>query len=137
MAPRRRLQANANYPEPTPGEFEILGVLWDLGPSTVRQIYAKRAADAPIAYTTVLSMLQIMHQKGLVRRDEKQRAHVYAAAISRHQAQRRLLGRLLKRVFGGSAIELVMQALGSDKPATPEDIKRIRERLDELEGRKK
>lgn len=123
-------------PEPTPSELEILGVLWSQGPSTVRQVQARIGTRNPLAYTTVLSTLQIMYQKGLVRRDESQRAHVYAPTITRRQAQGQLLGKLLHRVFNGSAADLVMQALGAGRPATLDEIRMIRERLDALEERK-
>lgn len=135
MAPRKP-SAASGLPEPTETELEILRVLWRLGPSTVRQVHTALERHG-LAYTTVLSMLQIMHQKGLVNRNESQRAHVYAAALSRRQAQGQMLGKLLQRLFDGSATDLVMQALGSAKPASAAEIERIRARLDELEGRKK
>ncbi|MHB8405200.1 MAG: BlaI/MecI/CopY family transcriptional regulator [Gammaproteobacteria bacterium] len=120
-------------PEPTETELEILSVLWQLGPSTVRQVHETLERHG-LAYTTVLSMLQIMYQKGLVSRDDSERAHVYKPALSKHQTQRQILGKLLHRVFEGSATELVMQALGSAKPASAEEISKIRARLDELEA---
>jgi len=121
-------------PEPTGSELEILKVLWQLGPSTVRQVYHALERHG-LAYTTVLSMLQIMHQKGLVSRDDSERAHVFKPALSKNQTQRQILGKLLQRVFGGSATELVMQALGSAKPASTEEIRKIRALLDELEAK--
>jgi BlaI family transcriptional regulator, penicillinase repressor len=129
----RKAPSTPHLPEPTETELEILNVLWLLGPSTVRQVYdALERHD--LAYTTVLSMLQIMYQKGLVNRDDSERAHVYKPALSKHQTQRQILGKLLHRVFEGSATELVMQALGSAKPASAEEISKIRARLDELEA---
>ena len=124
-------------PEPTATELEILHVLWQLGPSTVRQVHASLSGHGALAYTTVLSMLQIMYQKGLVSRNDSERAHIYAPALSKRQTQRQILGKLLFRVFEGSATELVMQALGSARPARAEEIGKIRARLDELEGRRK
>jgi predicted transcriptional regulator len=91
----------------------------------------------PVAYTTVLTTLQIMHQKGLVKRDASERAHVYAAALTQRRAQKRFLGKLLHRVFEDSAAELVMQALGSGKPASAEELAMIRARLNELEEQHK
>lgn len=131
MSPRR--PAPAGPPEPTEAELEVLRVLWQLGDCTVRQVHEVLAHENPVAYTTVLTTLQIMHQKGLVKRDESSRAHIYAASLSQRRAQKRFLGKLLHRVFEGSAAELVMQALGSGKPATPEELAMIRARLKELE----
>ncbi|MDE2234792.1 MAG: BlaI/MecI/CopY family transcriptional regulator [Gammaproteobacteria bacterium] len=131
MTPRKT-SAKPGLPEPTETELEILCVLWHLGPCTVRQVHESLERHG-LAYTTVLSMLQIMYQKGLVSRDDAERAHVYKAVLSRPQTQRQILGKLLHRVFEGSAAELVMQALGSAKPASLEEIRRIRARLDELE----
>ena len=122
-------------PEPTEAELEILRVLWRLGSCTVRQVHEALVRHGQVAYTTVLSMLQIMYQKGLVSRDDSERAHVYAPVLSQRRVQRQLLGKLLHRVFEGSAAELIMQALGSAKPASPEEIEKIRARLDELDDR--
>lgn len=121
---------------PTGAELEILGVLWDRGPSTVREVHDRLARGRELGYTTVLKLLQIMAEKGLVRRDESQRAHVYAARTPAEQTQRQLLGDLLERAFGGSASLLVQQALSSRK-TSPEEIARIRAYLDALEEEKK
>ena len=121
---------------PTGAELEILGVLWDRGPSTVREVHERLARDRDLGYTTVLKLLQIMAGKGLVRRDESQRAHVYAARTPAEQTQRQLLGDLLERAFGGSAALLVQQALSSRKTSA-EEIARIRAYLDALEEEKK
>lgn len=136
MSPRQP-QTRVSAPrEPTEAEHELLRLLWRQGPMTVRQLHdALPRRNGETAYTTVLSTLQIMHQKGLVERDESERAHVYSAAISQDQAQQQLLGKFLHRVFEGSTTALVMQALGSAKPATMEEIEKIRARLDELEGK--
>jgi BlaI family penicillinase repressor len=117
---------------PTSAELEILGVLWELGGSTVREVHERLARSRPLGYTTVLKLLQIMAEKGLVRRDESQRAHVYAASIPAEQTQRQLIGDLVDRAFGGSASRLVQQALSSKK-ASAEEISKIRAYLDELE----
>jgi BlaI family penicillinase repressor len=135
MSPRRPVQTQ--QPEPTEAELEVLRVLWQLGDSTVRQVHEVLAQGNPVAYTTVLTTLQIMHQKGLVKRDASERAHVYAAALSQRKAQKRFLGKLLHRVFEDSAAELVMQALGSGKPASSEELAMIRARLTELEEQHK
>jgi BlaI family penicillinase repressor len=135
MSPRRPVPNQ--QPEPTEAELEVLRVLWQLGDSTVRQVHEVLALNNPVAYTTVLTTLQIMHQKGLVKRDASERAHIYAAALSQRKAQKRFLGKLLHRVFEDSAAELVMQALGSGKPASAEELAMIRARLTELEEQHK
>ncbi len=128
----RKSTAKSGLPEPTETELEILTVLWQLGPCTVRQVHDTLERHG-LAYTTVLSMLQIMYQKGLVSRDDAERAHIYKAVQSKPQTQRQILGKLMHRVFEGSAAELVMQALGSAKPASMEEIRKIRALLDDLE----
>jgi predicted transcriptional regulator len=120
-------------PRPTPAELEILGVLWEHGPSTVREVHDRLARERPTGYTTVLKLLQIMTEKGLVIRDEAARAHVYEARALEEQTQKQLVHDLLDRAFGGSATKLVMQLLSTRK-ASPEDMARIRELLDRLEG---
>ncbi len=117
---------------PTDGELEILNVLWQHGPATVREVYEKLSATKPVVYTTVLKLLQIMSEKDLVRRDERQRAHVYEACLPQSEMQRHLVTDLLDRAFEGSAKELVMQALSSQK-ASRGDLAEIRRMLDEYE----
>ncbi len=122
-------------PRPTDAELEILTVLWSRGPSTVREVHETIARRRPAQYTTVLKLMQIMAAKGLVRRDEKLRAHVYEAARPRECTQRQLAGDLLQRAFGGSAASLVLGALES-RPASPEEIDEIRKLLDNYQGGK-
>ena len=122
-----------NPPRPTPAELEILRVLWQRGPSAVREVNATLSESRPTGYTTVLKMLQIMTDKDLVRRDESQRAHVYFARLAEAQTQRQLVRDLLERAFDGSAMKLVMHAL-ADRKSSPEEIARIRQMLDEIEG---
>jgi predicted transcriptional regulator len=117
---------------PTDAELEILTVLWSRGPATVRDVHEAIARRKPTQYTTVLKLLQIMAEKGLVRRDEKQRAHVYEARRSREWTQRQLAGDLLQRAFGGSPSSLVMGALSAGK-ASPDELAEIRKLLDEYE----
>ena len=119
-------------PRPTEAELEILGILWKQGPSTVRAVHEELSRSPAVGYTTVLKLLQIMTEKGLVRRDETDRAHIYAASAPAEQTQRRLVADLLDRAFAGSAARLVQQALSSRR-ASPEEIARIRELLDDLE----
>jgi predicted transcriptional regulator len=120
-------------PRPTPGELEILRVLWAHGPSTVREVHEAMGPDRATGYTTVLKLMQIMADKGLVARDESARAHVYAARVEEASTQGQLVRDLLDRAFGGSAAKLVMQAL-STRRASPEEIADIRRRLDEMES---
>jgi predicted transcriptional regulator len=125
----------AKRPRPTPGELEILRVLWERGPSTVREVHEALERERPTGYTTVLKLMQIMADKGLVTRDESARAHVYAAGAAEADTQRQLVGDLLDRAFGGSALKLVMHAL-SARRASPAEIARLRRLLDEMEGGK-
>src|SRR5262249_44490831 len=114
---RRREEAGMgkrrSRPRPTDAELAILRVLWRRGPSTVRDVHDELGGDAATVYTTVLKMLQIMHDKGLVSREEAGRAHVYQAAQSREQTQAGLVSDLIQRAFEGSAQQLVMRALSA------------------------
>jgi predicted transcriptional regulator len=127
-------------PKPTEAELSILRVLWERGPSTVREVHEaiqrSRPSGQTTGYTTVLKLLQIMTEKGLVTRDERTRSHVYRARLSEDTTQRQLVTDLLDRAFGGSAARLVMQALDLT-PATPEELKEIRRLLDERRGARK
>jgi len=120
-------------PKPTDAELQILRVLWQRGASTVREVQQLLNETKPTGYTTVLKLLQIMTEKGLVRRDEKQRAHVYEARLAQHQTQRQMVTDLLNRVFDGSASNLLLHALASKESASREELTQIREILDELE----
>jgi len=118
-------------PRPTDVELAILRVLWERGPSTVREVHEVLSRARPTGYTSALKMLQIMTDKGLVRRDDSQRAHVYQARLTQERTQQQLVRDLLKRAFGGSAQKLVMQALAA-KRVSPEELVKIRRLLDEL-----
>ena len=122
-------------PRPTEGELEILTVLWSRGPSTVRDVHETITRRRPGQYTTVLKLLQIMTEKGLVERDEKQRAHVYHASRPREWTQRQLAGDLIHRAFNGSAKSLILGALSARK-ASKQELAEIRKMLDEYEGGK-
>lgn len=113
--------------KPTDTELGILSVLWDLGPSTVRQVHEVFSQDRDLNYTTILKMLQTMLEKGLVVRDESGKSHIYAAALKREQTQKSLLSDLMERAFGGSARELVMLALQTKKlkPEEKADIEAL------------
>ena len=119
-------------PRPTDAELEILTVLWSRGRSTVRDVHAAINKRKLSQYSTVLKFLQIMAEKGLVRRDEEQRAHVYQAARPREWTQRQLAGDLLQRGFNGSAKSLMMGALSAHK-ASKEELAEMRRLLDEYE----
>ncbi len=116
-------------PRPTDAELAILRVLWERGPSTVRQVHDVLSRERPAAYTTALKLLQIMTDKGLVRRDEADRTHVYHPRLSEEQTQRQLIRDLVDRAFGGSASKLVMQALAT-KRSSDEELGEIRRLLD-------
>jgi predicted transcriptional regulator len=121
-------------PRPTDAELAILRILWDRGPSTVRQVHEVLARDRQgAAYTTALKLLQIMTEKGLVERDERDRTHVYRARLGEEQTQRQLVRDLADRAFGGSAMKLVMQALAT-KRASPEELRDIRKAIDQARG---
>jgi predicted transcriptional regulator len=116
-------------PRPTDAELAILRILWDRGASTVRQVHEALSRARPSAYTTALKMLQIMTEKGLVRRDVRERTHIYESRLSEEQTQRQLVRDLADRAFGGSASKLVLQALAT-KRATPDELVEIRKLID-------
>jgi predicted transcriptional regulator len=120
-------------PRPTESELEILGVLWEQGPSTVRQVHDRlAAAGRRTGYTTVLKLMQIMASKGLVERDASRRSHVYSTAAPADSTQRALVRDLIDRAFSGSASQLVLRALSVER-ASAEEIREIRRLLDDLE----
>src|SRR5437868_9161116 len=118
-------------PRPADAELAILSVLWERGPSSVRDVHDSLSSEQTTGYTTILKLLQIMTEKGLVVRDESQRAHIYEARYSEQKTQRQLLTDLMERAFGGSPAKLVMQALSSTK-ASAEELEKIRELLETL-----
>jgi len=121
------------HPKPTESELDILSVLWRLGPATVRQVHTELVKGRDTGYTTVLKLMQIMTEKGLLRRDESQRSHIYHVKQKETSTQKQLVRDLVSRAFGGSTEKLVMQALATRK-AKPEEIAEIRRMLDEIEG---
>jgi predicted transcriptional regulator len=122
---------NGKLPKPTPAETGILNVLWDLGRCTVKQVHARLAEQRagelrPAGYTTILKLMQIMAEKGLLRRTEGDgRAHLYIPVIERDAAQRQMVRELVDRLFGGSSTQMVLQAL-EERPATAEELDEIR-----------
>ena len=124
-----------NLPKPTEAELAILNTLWERGPSTVRDVHEALYREDGTGYTTALKMLQIMHAKGLVERDDSQRAHVYSPVVSKASTQKRFLADLVQHVFDGSPSQLVLQALGGGQKASREELEEIRALLDRLESR--
>lgn len=119
-------------PRPTEAELEILQVLWLRGSCTVRDVHNVLHLGDGTGYTTALKMLQVMHAKGLVQRDDSQRAHVYSAAVSKERTQKRFLVDLVQRVFEGSSSQLVLHALGSQRTSR-EELREIRSLLNKLD----
>jgi BlaI family transcriptional regulator, penicillinase repressor len=119
-------------PKPTPSELEILQVLWERGPSTVREVHEALSAKRPMGYTSVLKLMQIMTTKGTLQRNEEQRAHVYEAVEPAEKTKRQLALDVLQRVFEGSASDLMMHALAGQK-ASKEEIEEMRRLLSEYE----
>ena len=120
-------------PKPTPAELELLRTLWQLGPSSVKQVHEARQRERPdLTYATVLRLMQVMHGKGLLRRDESQRSHVYAAAHAQDRLQTNLLRELIHKAFAGSGKALVLSALNEHVTAKERaEIRRLLEETDD------
>lgn len=127
---RRDFIMTKKLPVPTVSELEILQVLWRCGPQSVRQVWEELGSQG--GYTTTLKLLQIMFEKGLVRRDESKMTHVYKAALAEDASQREIVGGVIDRVFGGSVSQLVLRAL-SAKKASPKELAAIRDLLDQVQ----
>jgi len=127
--------ARQKTPRPTDRELTILRILWDKGPSTVREVNEAMSKCEETGYTTTLKLMQIMAEKGLLRRDESGRQHVYRPAFTEEKTQKQLVGDLLQRAFSGSAEKLVMRVL-SAKKVSAKELTKIRKLLNELEGEK-
>lgn len=119
-------------PKPTDAELEILHVLWDRESATVRQVHENLSQTKQAQYTTTLKQMQVMVEKGILLRDESERSHVYRPAIERGHVRRQMTNHLLDRVFGGSAREMLMEALGSKKTTT-EELAELRQMIDDFE----
>ena len=119
---------------PTEVELQILRILWELGPSPVRDVHARLNSEKGTNYSTTVKMLSVMLDKGLVRRDDQASPHIYRPAQSREKTGRRMLGDLIDKVYDGAAMSLVLQALATSKP-TKEELNEVRDLLDELERR--
>ena len=122
--------------KPTDSELEILNILWEKGPCTVREVHEVLAKSKDAGYTTTLKLMQIMHEKKLLERNESAKSHVYTANISQEKTQGQLVKRMIDNVFNGSASQLVMQALGNHK-TNHEELQEIKKYLEEMEKRNK
>ena len=123
--------ANAKYIKPTESELEILQVLWEKGIASVRDVHEELSKTKDAGYTTTLKLMQIMNEKGLVKRDDSVKTHIYQAAVSREKTQKHLLGKMITTLFGGSTTELVLQALGNHE-ATEEELEEIQKLINNL-----
>lgn len=119
--------------KPTESELEILQVLWAKGAASVREVHEELLKTKEAGYTTTLKLMQIMHEKGLVKRDDSSKTHIYQAAVSREKTQQHLLGRMISTLFGGSASELVIQALGNHK-ASDDELDEIQKVLTDMKN---
>lgn len=117
--------------KPTESELEILQVLWEKGQASVRDVHEELLKTKEAGYTTTLKLMQIMHEKGLVKRDDSIKTHIYQAAVSKEKTQKHLLGKMIDTLFGGSPTQLVMQALGNHK-ASDSELEEIQKLLDNL-----
>ena len=120
--------------KPTDSELEILNILWEKGPSTVRDVHEVLEKSKDAGYTTTLKLMQIMHEKKLLKRDTGNKTHIYEAAVSQKQTQGQIIQRLIDAAFNGSASQLVMQALGNSN-TSKEELDEIRQYLEKMEGK--
>jgi predicted transcriptional regulator len=127
------MMKHKQLPKPTDSELEILQVLWDQGPSTVREVHEKLSVKKNSGYTTTLKFMQIMHDKGLVGRNTEARSHVYSAVVSRETTRSQMVEKLIATLFQGSSSSLVMEALGHHR-ATGDELRAIRAYLERLDG---
>ncbi|HXB96173.1 MAG TPA: BlaI/MecI/CopY family transcriptional regulator [Puia sp.] len=117
--------------KPTESELEILQVLWERDQASVREVHEELLKTKDVGYTTTLKLMQIMFEKGLVKRDDSFKTHIYQASVSKEKTQKHLLGKMINTLFGGSSAELVLQALGNHK-ASPAELEEIQRLLDNL-----
>lgn len=121
------------YIKPTESELEILQVLWQKGLASVREVHEELSKTKEAGYTTTLKLMQIMNEKGLVKRDDSVKTHIYQPAVSKEKTQKHMLGKMINTLFGGSATELVIQALGNHK-ATAHELDEIQKLLTEIKN---
>jgi BlaI family transcriptional regulator, penicillinase repressor len=123
----------AKYVKPTESELEILNILWQKGDATVREVHEELAKSKEVGYTTTLKLMQIMHEKGIVKRDESMRTHIYQPAVNREKTQKHLLNKMIDSLFGGSSTQLVLQALGSgEQKVSAEELEKIQNLINNL-----
>jgi BlaI family transcriptional regulator, penicillinase repressor len=123
------------YIKPTESELEILQILWQNGTATVRDVHEDLAKTKDVGYTTTLKLMQIMHDKGLVKRDESMRTHIYQPAVNKERTQKHLLEKMIDSLFGGSSTQLVLQALGSgEQKVSAEELEQIQTLLNNLKN---
>jgi len=122
--------------KPTDSELEILNILWQKGTATVREVHEELAKTKDAGYTTSLKLMQIMFEKGLLTRDASSKTHIYQAAVSKEQTQGQIVKRMIDTVFSGSAMQMVMQALGNHN-TNSDELAKIREYLEEMEAKEK
>lgn len=125
--------SNTKYIKPTESELEILAVLWQRGLASVREVHEELARNKDVGYTTTLKLMQIMNEKGLVKRDASVKTHIYQAAVSKEKTQKHLLGKMIDGLFGGSSTQLVIQALGNHK-TSKEELEAIQHLLNDLKN---
>ena len=125
--------ATTKYIKPTESELEILTVLWQRGLASVREVHEVLALNKDVGYTTTLKLMQIMNEKGLVKRDASVKTHIYQAAVSKEKTQKHLLGKMIDGLFGGSSTQLVIQALGNHK-ASKEELEAVQKLLNDLKN---
>lgn len=124
---------NSKFSKPTESEMEILQVLWELGPSTVREVHDVLSETKDSGYTTTLKLMQIMNDKGLLNRNDEAKTHVYSSAVKKESVQKQVVSKMINGLFKGSSAKLVMHALGNHR-ASKEEIMEIKKYLDEIEN---
>lgn len=125
---------NSKQNRPTESEMGILQILWEQGPSTVREVHEILSEKKEAGYTTTLKLMQIMNEKGLLTREDESKSHVYSAAVKQQSIQKQVVGKMIESLFKGSSARLVMHALGNHR-ASKEEIREIKKYLDEIENR--
>lgn len=125
--------STTKYIKPTESELEILRVLWAKSTASVREVHEELGKNKDVGYTTTLKLMQIMHEKGLVKRDDSIKTHIYQALVSREKTQKQMVGKMIDTLFGGSPTELVMQALGNHK-ASAVELEEIQKLLNNLKN---
>src|SRR5215216_7003794 len=125
--------ATTKYIKPTESELEILQILWERSEATVREVHEELSKTKDAGYTTTLKLMQIMHEKGIVKRDESMRTHVYQSAVNKEKTQKHLLSKMIDSLFGGSSTQLVLRALGSgEQKVSADELEKLQSLIDNL-----